>query len=201
MTLVRGSLVGVMLVILLLVPACRQPPEPEATGRSSFAFVNPPVGPPPQSKGEVIEPVDRAQYREAQLLEPAVQPAYPARALKGKARPVTVGVRITVGTDGRVADIRPSVLVFSSPGSFAEDFRDAVEAAVRQWRFTPARAEYFEIVNEGGFTFNRVTRTELVETEFDLSFTFTATGGVQFSPTGRYAESFSFSFSFRSQAA
>ena len=55
--------------------------------------------------------------------------------------------------------------------------------AVRQWRFTPARAEYYEIVTDGGFTFNRVTRTELIESEFDLS-TFTADGRVEQSPAG-----------------
>ncbi len=164
-------------VILLLGAGCRH--APPDTGRSSFAFVNPPVGPPPESDGKVIEPVNRAQYREAQLQDPAALPIYPVRALKARARPATVGVRITVGTKGQVSDIRPSMLVFSTPGPYAEDFRDAVEVAVRLWQFTPAQAEYFEIVHEGEATYNRVTGSENVETEFDLSFTFTADGRVE----------------------
>ncbi len=158
---------------------------PEAKGESSFAFVDQPVPPPPPSDGKVLEPVNRAQYSEAQLKDGATIPVYPIRALKAKAGRALVGFHIMVDTNGRVSDIRPSMFVFSTPGHFAEDFRDAVEAAVRHWQFTPARVEYYEIRNENGFPFARVTRTEATETEFDLSFTFTATGGVQLTPTGR----------------
>ena len=75
---------GLPLVGLLLLAGCRQAPEPEATGRSSFAFVNPPVRPPPEAKDEVVAPVDRAQYWEAQLQDHAAQPVYPARGSRGR---------------------------------------------------------------------------------------------------------------------
>ena len=167
---------------LLVLAGCRHAPvalEDKIAGRSSFAFVDPPVGPPPESKGEVVAPTDNSNYFEARLNEPAPMPAYPPRALKAKARLSTIGVHITVDPNGRVSDIRSSMLVFNTPGPFADDFRNAVESAVRQWEFTPARAEHFEIVHEGNATSSRRTHTENVETEFDLSFTFTADGRVE----------------------
>ena len=106
-------------------------------------------------------------------------PVYPKPALAAKAGRNVVGVHVTVDPTGRVSEVRLSMLVFSTPGPFASDFRDAVEAAVRQWQFTPARAEYFEIVHEGEATYNRVTGSENVETEFDLAFTFQPDGTVR----------------------
>lgn len=105
-------------------------------------------------------------------------PVYPKKAMEAKAGRNIVGVHITVDAAGRVSDVRMSLLVLSTPGPFAEEFRTAVEAALRQWQFTPARAEYFEIVHEGDSTYNRVTGSENVETEFDLAFTFSHDGRV-----------------------
>ena len=113
------------------------------------------------------------------MREPAALPVYPARALKGRRMPVTVGVRIVVGVDGRVTGVTPSLLVFSTPGPFAGEFFEAVEAAVRHWRFTPARVEHVETVTEQGFSYQRVTRSEGQEAEFDLAFTFTPSGKVE----------------------
>ncbi len=169
-------------LLLLGFAGCRHAPpvlEDKLAGRSSFAFVDPPPGPPPKSDEKSVAPVEHANYFEARLNEPVPLPVYPARALKAKARLSTVGVHITVDTTGRVSDIRSSMLVFNTPGPFADDFRDAVEAAVRQWRFAPARTEHFEIVHEGSATYSRRASVENVETEFDLSFTFTADGRVE----------------------
>lgn len=67
-----------------------------------------------------------------------------------------------------------------APPEFAEEFEKAVEVAVRQWRFVPARAQYIETVTgSGGFSYDRVARTEDVEAEVDLAFTFTPNGKVQ----------------------
>jgi len=114
-------------------------------------------------------------------------PVYPAKALKAKAGRNLVGVHIIVDTEGSVREIRMSMLVFSTPGPFAEDFRDAVELAVRQWRFTPARSESLEIVHDrnGEATEMRVTGSENVETEFDLAFTFQPNGTVQQGADGK----------------
>lgn len=171
-----------LVFITLALAACRHAPvmlEDKITGRSSFAFVDPPVGPPPVTNGKNTELSDRSNYYEAQLQEPAPMPVYPAAALKARARLSTVGVHITVDPNGHVADIRSSMLVFTTPGPFAEQFQDAVEQAVRRWRFTPARSEHYVIVHEGNATYSRLKSKENVETEFDLSFTFAADGKVE----------------------
>ncbi len=111
-----------------------------------------------KSQGEAAALTDSSNYFEARLNEPAPLPVYPALALKAKARLSTIGVHITVDVNGHVSALRSSMLVFNTPGPFADDFRDAVESAVRQWRFTPARAEHFEIVHEGNATYNRRRR-------------------------------------------
>lgn len=169
-----------MLLVVAFVSGCRHAPPPkEDTGRSSFAFVSAPVAPPPESKGEVVQPMNRSQWYEATLQEPAPMPVYPPRALKAKAGRNTVGIHIIVDPAGRVREIRMSMFVFSTPGPYAEDFRDAVELAVRQWRFNPARMESFEIGRDGEATSMRMSGGENVETEFDLAFTFQPDGSVQ----------------------
>jgi outer membrane biosynthesis protein TonB len=168
-----------LLVLVAMGTACRHVPKEETAGSSAFAFVEQPVGPPAKSDGKEVELVERAQYREAQLQEPAALPVYPKQARKAGALLTTIGVRITVDTQGRVSDVRPSILVFNTPGPFVDDFREAVETAVRQWQFRPGRVEYYEIVSKDGFTYTRVTRMEDIESEFDLSFTFDPTGKVK----------------------
>jgi len=159
---------------------CRHVPSSEAgSGHSSFRFVDAPVGPPPATNAEVTQPTNHSQWREATLKEPFILPVYPAAALRAKAGRNLVGVHIVVDPAGRVSDIRMSMRVFSTPGPFAENFRDAVELAVRQWRFNPARAESYEIIHDGEATSMRMTGSEYVETEFDLAFTFQADGTVQ----------------------
>lgn len=172
--------VAVLSLLGLVLAGCKHAPPPaEGTGHSSFAFVDPPAVPPPEWKGEPVQPSSRSKWLEATLKDLSIMPIYPKNALKAKAGRSTVGVHIVVDVNGHISEIRPSMLVFNTPGPFADDFREAVELALRQWQFTPARAEYYEIVHEGDTTYNRVTRTETVETEFDLAFTFTEDGRVE----------------------
>jgi len=137
------------------------------------------VSPPPPSSGPPVQLTNHSQWHEATQKEPVAMPVYPAKALKAKAGRNTVGVHIIVDPEGRVSEIRMSMLVFSTPGPFAEDFRDAVELAVRQWRFNPARSESYEIIHDGDATSMRMTGGENVETEFDLAFTFQPDGTVR----------------------
>ena len=171
--------IAASILVTLALVACRHAPPPEEKGHSSFAFVDAPLAPPPESKGEVLQPTEHSQWREATLKEPFDLPVYPAKALKAKAGRNTVGVHIIVDPQGAVREIRMSMLTFSTPGPFADDFRDAVELAVRQWRFNPARTEAFEIIHDGEATFSRITGSENVETEFDLAFTFQPDGTVR----------------------
>jgi len=153
------------------------------TGTSSFKVVESPAAPPPKSGGKVsVEPTNRAQYRDAIVYEKSiVLPVYPEKALAARAGGAQVGVHLVIDTQGRVSDVRPSmVAVTIAPAEFTAAFQLAVEAAVRQWLFKPARVEYVEtITGKNGFTYARVDRTETVEAEVDLSFTFSATGKVQ----------------------
>jgi hypothetical protein len=72
--------------------------------------------------------------------------------------------------------------VYSTPGPFADDFQAAVQAAVMQWRFWPAAIEKIEFVQAPTVSYSRVLSTQKVESQLDVAFNFTATGGVE---TGR----------------
>ena len=184
MTLGWGMRPFLALVLLTAVGGCRHAPEASSdTGASSFTVVEARRVPTSEKVivGDVGEP-SAARYD--QDYRPAVPrknqplPVYPPRALKAKAGAATVGVRVQVGADGRVMDIGPSLLVFTTPGPFAEDFLEAVKATVRQWQFHPAEIFHMEHVEAPGVSYNRVDRSEKTEAQLDLAFTFTATGGV-----------------------
>ena len=109
---------------------------------------------------------------------PLATPVYP-KAVIGHADKAIVGVRITVGTDGRVSDVGPSLLCISLPSPFSADFQKAVEAAVAQWRFHPGEVRHVKLVTEpDGTNYPRVVSSEKVEWRFDVSFTFTSSGNV-----------------------
>lgn len=166
-------------VLLCALTGCRHGPAPLAMGSSSFRVVEPPRPPPPVGAGKDIEPAKRAIFRDAEAIHPLVMPVYPPAALAARAGAATVGVRVAVDASGAVADVRSSMLAVTiTPPEFAGAFREAVELAVRQWKFAPACVLYLERRTEGEFTYDLVTRTEMIEAEFDLAFTFTPSGKV-----------------------
>lgn len=176
------------LLFLLPLAGCRHAPV-EATGTGSSAFTVVQAGQVAEpkvttGKGEAGEgDIKPAAYDRDWLaavpLKGQPLPVYPERALKAKAGAATVGVRVTVDATGRVTDIGPSLLVFNTPGPSAEAFLEATKAAVRSWRFRPAEILHMEQVDAPGVSYKRVARREPVESQLDLSFSFTATGGVQ----------------------
>lgn len=119
------------------------------------------------------------EFVQARPLPPIMQPTYPPKALKAIAGRAVVGVRVTVDEAGRVTDIGPSLLTFSTFGPYAEAFRGAVESAVWQWRFVPAELLQSERVQNDGSAYQRVIRRQAVSTQIDLAFTFTESGGVE----------------------
>jgi outer membrane biosynthesis protein TonB len=173
-----------LLFVALALTGCRHgTTRSPATGASSFTFVE--AGKTAADQvivGDVGEPSE-AKYSEnyspAFPLKPMVLPVYPPRALAAKAGAATVGVRLKVDAAGRVAEVGPSLLVYSTPGPFADDFLEAVKIAVKQWRFRPATIEQIERVQTPEVTYNRIVRSEKTESQFDLAFNFTATGGVE----------------------
>ena len=175
-TRVPELVAGVM--ALAAAAGCHQVPESKASGRSGFRFVQPPPAAPSTGHPDAApEPVQRFDYREAQLIDPVIMPVYPARALAAKAGAATVGVHISVDELGTITDIRASLWVVSLPGPFSEDFRAAVDAAVRQWRFVPAETIEYEKGEQDGRPSTRVGKREKVTTEFDLAFDFAPEGG------------------------
>jgi TonB family protein len=106
-------------------------------------------------------------------------PVYPSEALKGRSGRVTVGVSITVDAEGRVSAIGSSLATFSTPSPHGPAFRQAVETAVRQWRFHPAQLQQMETkkASDGGDILV-LKAVEPTDWTFDVAFTFTASGDV-----------------------
>jgi len=155
---------------------------PPNAGAGSFAFLEEPsfATPPEETSGKPNASGTKhfEDFRDADPINPLATPVYPARALAAKAGQAVVSVRITVDERGQVSDIAPSIVGFSTPGPFADDFYAAVEKALRHWRFTPAEIDQVESAWTPREISNRVVRTDKTETHFDVTFTFTASGGV-----------------------
>jgi hypothetical protein len=153
-------------------------PTPEE-GTSAYKFIDPAL-PPSKKKNEASISAARptTQTINAQPIMPLATPIYPLAALAARAGMATVGVRIIVDVDGRVAETQPSLAILSMPSMFAAEFREAVDAAVVQWRFHPAELRQLELVTDPGGDFMRVASREKVPWAFDVEFTFNATGNV-----------------------
>jgi hypothetical protein len=108
-------------------------------------------------------------------------PTYPPRPLAAQFGDATVAVRIIVGTDGLVGEILDSPLMKSTPGPFAEDFRDATEEAVRSWRFEGAQLrtlkEGEDLDGDGTVDYHHVVSAEPVPVYLDIRFDFKIVDG------------------------
>ncbi len=78
---------------------------------------------------------------------------------------------------GRVED---SLVAISMGGEFVQEFRTALEAAVRQWRFEPAEIHRIlrKTNDSGRGSYWLLMSKRPIEDEFDVACTFTATGAV-----------------------
>lgn len=170
----RGARVSLCGIGLWTAIGCRHLPAESRGGTSSMKVLEPVAAQGAEPTMSATEEAGvRVQFREARLRGPAVQPAYPRRALAAKVGTVQVGVRVVVDAQGRVAEIQPSLrAVTIVPAGLADDFWAEIEAAVRQWSFAPARVEQIETVTADGISYGRVKQSDNVETEFDLVFTF-----------------------------
>ncbi len=178
-------LVGISLC-LALVTGCQQAPQTAApaVGRSAFAFVEAPAL--TGKKAELALDTEKESLDvlvAARPREPLAQPVYPRAALTSHAGSAVVGVRIEVNADGQVTEVGPSLMCFSTPGPFAGAFRAAVETAVTQWRFVPAKHRRLERVTlADGSVYWRNGGEERAEAAFDVAFTFSAEGEVSAPP-------------------
>ncbi len=122
--------------------------------------------------------VEPDYFVEAKPLEPLSMPLYPPKALSGKAGLVTVGVRMMIDAEGQVVDVGPSLLTFSTPSRYSEEFQNAVRTAVMRWRFRPAQRSKARPNPTGAGGPAEELHWENTETYFDLTFTFTSSGTV-----------------------
>ena len=178
----RGTGLKMRAIILCLsaaLGACsHQSPVPRA-GEGAFTFVAPQSSPGDDIASSAEPKVGTDFAIAPEPIRPLATPVYPSAALAAHRGLVIVGVRITVDTMGRVSAVDPSLAIFSSANSHAGGFREAVEAAVAQWRFVPAQLQHVEAVkdNDGhDVLFLRPMGT--TDWTLDVAFTFSASGDV-----------------------
>jgi hypothetical protein len=152
--------------------ACHHAPAPPPQGEAAFHILAPVQ--PSKESGQGSDYVIPAEP-----ILPLATPIYPKAALSNPPGAVTVGVRLDIDRTGSVSGVQTSLRIFSTPNSYDFGFRETVEAAVKQWRFQPARLQHSEVVKRNdGSDVLRVQDGETVDWSIDVAFTFTATGDV-----------------------
>lgn len=108
-------------------------------------------------------------------------PHYPERALRGASPPAAVTLRVRLDADGVVTHMGDSPLATGSPGAYAADFRDAAEAAVRAWVFSPARIDTVkpgvDLDGDGTPDYSALVTTRRIDVFFDVRFDFRVEAG------------------------
>ena len=153
----------------------------------------PPVGPSPPSRGKVAyefiadpsigkpQNTEHLQFVTPRPEQTLALPSYPERPLAAKAPSYTVVVRIVIDTEGRVSSFADSQLAPSTAGVFAADFREAVETAVRRWRFLPGHIDQLEngddVDDDGKADYVRIVQRDLVPVFYDVRFDFEIVDG------------------------
>jgi hypothetical protein len=165
-----------------LLSGCKHrlpPPEPVRQGNASFRILEPPASPREKREGSLGVSRPREIFSPAEPYLPLKLPVYPPAALAAKSSDALVSVHVAVDRRGRVTEISPSRLGFTTPGPFAPEFFAAVETAITQWKFVPAQMQFPETsTRDGGAVNAAAVRRESVESSFDVTFTFTSAGTV-----------------------
>lgn len=164
----------------VILTGCKHAPAAGESTQSAFRFVTPPSPPAARGEGTVRAAEPREFSKPPEPLTPLASPTYPAIPRAGRPAFATVGLQLTIDREGRVATVRAGLHAFSTPGPWAEAFRAAAEAAVRQWRFRPAVfVQLEEVAAPDGGTFLRMKSSEAIESTTEVAFTFSATGDVR----------------------
>lgn len=147
------------------------PPQNSLKSDVSFKFL------PESDSGEGNDP-HGWEYHPPRLIGDAVHPVYPERALAAGVGSVILVVRINVGPDGAITDLMLSP--DSKPGPFSEDFFQAVETAVKKWKFTRPERWYLEdgkdLNGDGKIDYQKVLSIVPVSATGDLEFSFHIAG-------------------------
>ena len=172
----RGGLIATLAFSALMLAGCHH--APGVSGQSSFEFVKQRARAPKKDYSPVLtgsEPKDI--YSPATPIGSLATPIYPPAALVAHAGRVRVQLQVTIGVDGRVTNVGPSLAGVPFYGPFTAQFQAAAEAAVAQWRFEPAEVRHLEPRDAEGTTIWSVTQSEKREMTTEVAFTFTETGG------------------------
>ena len=151
---------------------------PNVSGQSSFEFVKKRAQAAKKDYSPVLtgsEPKDI--YSPATPIGSLATPIYPPAALAAHAGRVRVVLQITIGVDGCVTSVSPSLAGIPFYGPFTEQFETAAGAAVALWRFEPAEVRHIEPRDASGTTIWAMTGSEKKEMATEVAFTFTETGG------------------------
>jgi len=175
----------ILCLVSLVCSGCQHAtPVPPSTGQASFRVVDPPDA-RPVAKGKATQLVPphlgdtRQSFAEAFPRGDLPSPTYPPEALAADAGWVLIGVRITIGIDGRVVAVEPSPMGISNAGKYSEQFMAAIATAVQSWRFFPARLRTETVLqSEGGTLYWGYTASESTESVTDLSFDFSEKAAV-----------------------
>jgi hypothetical protein len=130
----------------------------------------------------LADPVSRDEkLDEAHVFVPASLllmplPEYPPAALAGGGPSALVGVRLSINASGVVEDVADSPRLAAYTGPFAAELRQAVDAAVRRWRFTSARIQTLGPASPGSAE-RPVAAARRVPTYLDFAFRFAVVDG------------------------
>lgn len=157
-------------IALIYLAGCKH-----QSGEASFKFIDSIHSQPATDAREMKLKIGTTVFVEAKPIEPLAIPIYPPIAVAADLGSVTIAVKISVNKDGRVEAVSPSMAGISLPTRFSHEFHEAVETAVKQWRFEPAKLARLEPAKSGP---PFVTSTQDTETAFDVAFTFSSPGAV-----------------------
>ncbi len=157
-------------------PPTVSPPPPPALpeGKTSFNYIFDPSNPALGLPADV-------QFVRPHPMETTSLPKYPDNALAARDRPHHEVVRIVIDTDGHVSKVVDSPMGPSDGGPFAEDYRRAVAAAVKTWRYDPGTLRHVEDGpdhdGDGKPDYKVMTSSERVAVYYDIRFTFEIVDG------------------------
>ena len=166
---------------IVAATGCAHPPpkifpkaSPPPHGQVEFQFIADPKMAPPRvtDHQELVAPSPIGRL---------VAPTYPPAPLAAHAGPASVALRIVIGAEGHVVEVRDSPLMGSTPSPFAADFRAAAETAVRRWRFSPGRIDQYEdgadLDGDGVPDSTRLAQSDVIRVFYDVRFDFEIVGG------------------------